>query len=86
MRIDYYGRHNRYFCEENELPLAYITYEAKEQEFADKVFAILRDMELNVCEEEECASIEVAGRWEYDEVAEMFKEAKKMARRGGMRT
>jgi predicted GTPase len=60
---------------------AYITYEEKEQEFANKVFAILVDKGYEVIEEEECASIPVYNSEEYKDLVKIYKEAKKAVRR-----
>lgn len=60
---------------------AYIAYEEKEQEFANKVFAILVNKGYEVIEEEECASIPVYDAEEYKELVKVYKEAKKAVRR-----
>lgn len=60
---------------------AYITYEEKEQEFANRVFAILVNKEYEVIEEEECASVPVCDMQEYNDLVKIYKEAKKAARR-----
>lgn len=78
MFIEYRGRNIEkginYRC-------ANMWYDAKkEQEKADKIFKILRDIGWEILEEEEVGWIIVYDKEEYQEVLEDYKKAKKMLR------
>ena len=74
MKIEYRGRNkeeDRKYCE------AYITYDEKKgQKKADKIFDILTEKGWKVEQEEECASIRVYDKTEYNELLKDYKEAK----------
>ena len=76
MKIEYKGRNkeeDRNYCE------ALITYnEKKEQKKTDKIFDILTEKGWVVEQEEECASIRVSGKDDYNELVEDYKEAKSL--------
>lgn len=76
MVVEYIGRNNEYF--ENKQPFALISYsETREQETADKVFKILRDKGWTIEEEDECGSITLIDREEFDAFKQDYKAAKR---------
>lgn len=77
MTIVYHGKSDR----TGNVREGYIAYEESEQAFANKVFEILVDKGYEVIEEEECAIIPVYNIEEYKYLVEIYKKAKKAARR-----